>query len=129
MATGTYDLGTGKTLRGIAQLITGDQYAVGVAQMSGADYSGYTAFTPITADGTLVSGVGKLADCFVRLGNSSRVILYDNTAASGTILFDTGTTGAAEVWMGTLPTENINFGTGVYADVTGTVTFSGGARL
>lgn len=123
------DLGDGKVRKIITSTVSSDQDALGVAQMSGADYSGYTAFTPITADGTLVSGVGKLADCFVRLGNSSRVVLYDNTAASGTILFDTGTTGAAEVWMGTLPTENINFGTGVYADITGTVTFSGGARL
>lgn len=125
----SFDLGNGKVLQIQAPLISGTQHAVGVAQLTGQEAEGWIGITPLTADGQIVAGVGKLGPCFVRLGNSSRIVIYSNTAASGQVLFDSGTTGASEVWVGAIPVQNITFDPGAYVDITGTVTFSGSYRL
>lgn len=67
----------------------------------------------LTADGIVKSGTGKMMGFFVASGTPT-ILLYDNTAASGTVVLNTMQTTAA-TWYD-LP---ITFVNGLYADVTG----------
>lgn len=67
-----------------------------------------------TADGTAYTGKGRLVG-YRLIGGTAAVVLYDNTAASGTKLVDTLST-AAEQWRW-FDEEGIAFNTGVTVDV------------
>lgn len=74
----------------------------------------------LTADGMIKTGAGVLKSLTFS-PDTTKVIVYDNTSAAGTKIFDSGTIDltdtAASVpytWYG-----NAAFGTGAYCDLTG----------
>lgn len=72
-----------------------------------------------SADASVKSGAGDLVGIFVASSTSCTIKLWDNTAASGTILVNTFSAGAA-TWY-PLP---FHFGTGLYIDITNTCDYS-----
>lgn len=71
----------------------------------------------VTADVLVYTGPGLVVGIIVCSHTSGSIKLYDNTAASGTVLLPTYTyaTGSQSI-----PLFGIKFGTAVYADITGT---------
>lgn len=70
----------------------------------------------ITASGVVKNGPGKLRGMYVNSTSSGTVKLYDNTAASGTVIHNTITPAVGWHWFG-----DEAFVTGVYATIAGTI--------
>jgi len=78
-----------------------------------------TPGAPLTASGLVLTGAGKLTALIVTTASSTPTIkVWDNTAASGTVLIDTFT----PVAFTSYPFPNIRVGTGIYITISGTVT-------
>ena len=73
------------------------------------------ASAPITASGVVVNGPARLRGFYVNSTTSGTLVLYDNTAASGTVL--SGTITPAAGWN-EFPVDLAN---GLYATVGGTL--------
>lgn len=72
----------------------------------------------ITADGQVVTGNGRMSAVLVTAAAATAsVILYDNTAASGTVLASLSAVANTSAQF-SLP-HGMVFSTGVYADITG----------
>lgn len=73
-----------------------------------------------TADATIANGAAILCGVLIETDqtNDATVIVYDNTAASGTVLFKAIVPGAEDTRYFELP--RVKATTGLYADVTGT---------
>ena len=67
-------------------------------------------FAAVTADGTAYTGKGDFYGCY--FGASGSVIVYDNTAASGTVIFSAISPG------GMLGGNYVHFNTGLHVDLT-----------
>lgn len=72
----------------------------------------------LTASGQIKASAGKLIGAVINSHSSGTIKIWDNTAGSGTVLFNTITLAVGE--------RNINFfgayaGTGLYATLTGTI--------
>lgn len=86
-------------------------------------FSSLTSITPfsygieVTADALVYTGTGCVVGIIVSSHTTGSIKLYDNTAASGTVLLPTYTYATGSQFI---PLFGIKFGTGVYADVTGT---------
>ena len=78
-------------------------------------------FGLIDADEQLVTGAGRLM-AFLLFGGSTAtdIILYDNTAASGTILAKKNVVANASKFVDLTNLGGTQFGTGIYGDITGT---------
>ena len=77
-------------------------------------------FGLIDADEELVAGTGRLM-AFLLFGGSDAtdIILYDNTAASGTILAKKNVVANASKFVDLSNLGGIRFGTGIYGNITG----------
>jgi hypothetical protein len=76
--------------------------------------------TSLSADGLVKSGKGYLGGFLVSASTAGVIRLYDNTAASGTVILDQFTVAA-----GDNVTFRVEFQTGLYFDlVSGTATVS-----
>lgn len=71
----------------------------------------------VTADALLYTGPGVVVGIIVGSHTNGSIKLYDNTAASGTVLLPTYTYATGSSFI---PLFGIKFGTGIFADVTGT---------
>lgn len=72
--------------------------------------------TEVTADALVYTGAGVVTGIIVSSHTSGAIKLYDNTAASGTVLLPTYTYATGSQFI---PLGGIRFNTGVFADVTG----------
>lgn len=79
--------------------------------------SSYGLYQNITADTLIKTGTGNVLAIIVASHTSGAIKLWDNTAASTTVLLNTYTyaTGSQVI-----PLYGVKFTTGLYADVTGT---------
>ncbi len=75
-----------------------------------------------TADATIATGKAILAGVHIITNGSAdaTLILYDNTAASGVVVFKQVVTGADDAIPYTLPDGGIRCSNGIYADIAGT---------
>lgn len=73
-------------------------------------------FKSLTADGIVKTGPGTLHMVKIASSSGGSIKIYDNTAASGTVILETMAVAAGEEHY--LPAE---FSTGCYVDITGTV--------
>jgi uncharacterized membrane protein YedE/YeeE len=77
--------------------------------------------TSNNADATLVTGVGRLMGYLLFGGTTATdVILYDNTAASGTVIAKTNVVANASEFVDLTLLGGVHFGTGVRLAITGT---------
>lgn len=86
-----------------------------------------TTSNRLTADTAVVTGSGRLMGVLLEgnATNAASVIVYDNTAASGTILCKLLLPGNAagegvQIAQAEAPKDGIVFNNGVYADISGT---------
>lgn len=80
---------------------------------------GPAAHSEVTADGTVKDAGGHLVSVLLTAGSDqATIILYDNTAASGTKLCTLKA--AANTTVQWSPAVPIVFSTGIHADITGT---------
>lgn len=73
----------------------------------------------VTEDGAVKSGPGELVSVLLTAGDgaAASLVLYDNTAASGTVLCTVkAATGTSQPWA---PTAPYVFANGCYADIGG----------
>jgi hypothetical protein len=73
--------------------------------------------TSITASGLIKTGAGRVNKIIVSATNAGTIKLWDNTAASGTVLLDTMTLPAAGT---SIDLGGIAFSTGLFATIAGT---------
>ncbi len=73
----------------------------------------------ISADTLIATGSGRLGGFIVTASTGGSIKLWDNTSAASTVLLDTLAVYPGDTFW--LPSE---FQTGLYADVTGTVTLT-----
>jgi len=85
------------------------------------------SFTNKSADENIVTGQGELGDIFIEAASSGGVIIYDNSAASGTVLFSHTFTAAFTGRIGV--TRGKFFSNGIYIDIVGTAKVTGEYRL
>lgn len=75
--------------------------------------------TRLTASGIVRSGTGQLLGIMVNSHSAGTLVLYDNTAGSGEIIFNTITFAAGSgIWF-PMP-FGLNFTNGLYATIGGT---------
>lgn len=72
----------------------------------------------ITADTALKSAAGRFIGFICNSTTSGTIKMYDNTAASGTVILNTFTPAASTVYAFAAA---VNFSTGLYADVSNTI--------
>lgn len=75
------------------------------------------SYANLTASALVKTGVGQVYGIIINSHSSGTIKLYDNTEASGTVLCNTITFGAAERYI---PLYGMTFGTGLYAEIVGT---------
>lgn len=73
--------------------------------------------TNIAASANVKTGAGRVHGVVINSHTSGTLKLWDNTAASGTVMFETITFAAGERWI---PFFGATFGTGLYATIGGT---------
>lgn len=73
--------------------------------------------TNLSASALIKTGSGRVHGIVVNSHTSGTLKLWDNTAASGTVLFETITLAAGERWI---PFFGATFGTGLYLTIGGT---------
>lgn len=77
------------------------------------------SYTNLSSDTSVVTGVGRLHGFVVNSHTSGTIKIWDSTAASGAVLLNTITLAAGpQQWV--FPV-GIQFGTGLYVDVGGTI--------
>jgi hypothetical protein len=100
-------------IQGLGQLLAGEDLQNDVLKTE--DRSNYTN----TATGVLIkTGAGRLKGFMVNSHTSGTLKFWDNTAANTTVLLNTITFAAGSGLMYDLP--NVEFNTGLYADIGGT---------
>ena len=75
-----------------------------------------TSYVNLTASAAVKTGFGTLVGMYVNSTSAGTVKLYDNTAASGTVINNTITPA-----VGYHPLGNTAFNTGLYATLGGTI--------
>jgi len=82
------------------------------------------AATEVTSDGAAVTGAGLLTGVLLLTdgggANDAKVLLYDNTAASGKVIFEAMCDASEAQTEKLFSLPNVRFENGVYADLTGT---------
>jgi len=81
-----------------------------------------STLTSVTADGAAINGPCRLITVVISASASGSVVLYDNTAASGTNLFGTLAISGAGTTTVSIPDGGTVVANGVYVDVTGSIT-------
>ena len=80
---------------------------------------GPAAYASVTGDGLVRAGSGQLVSVLLAAdGAIATIVLYDNTAASGTIIAKLKTADGSTVQFS--PSVPIACNLGIYADITGT---------
>lgn len=78
------------------------------------------SYANISADTAVKSGAGRFFGFIVNSHSSGTLKVWDNTAGSGTVLLNTLTFAAGSGLLYTFP-FGVEFNTGLYADVGGTI--------
>jgi len=73
--------------------------------------------TNLSASALIKTGSGRVQGIVINSHTSGTLKLWDNTAASGTVMFETITFAAGERWI---PMFGASFATGLYATIGGT---------
>lgn len=109
----TFDAGNNAARQTMATRLAGEDIAGDILKVISP-----CTYTHITADTAIKSVAGKLKGIFVSAASNTPTIkLWDNTSAATNILIETFTPVAGTYY----PFPDVEFSTGLYADVGGTV--------